>query len=94
MPSHVLRNKHVTQRSVIVEGSVIEEVKSYIHVYCIYLGQRVGRVEIDVGNEINSGIQAGWKSFNVHKIILKSGIHVHVPNSLKKNLYNLVCCQQ
>ena len=36
----VLRNKHVTQRPVIVEGSVIGEVQSYI-----YLGQRVSLVE-------------------------------------------------
>ena len=29
----VLRNKHVTQRPVIVEGSVIEEVQSYIYIW-------------------------------------------------------------
>ena len=44
----VLRNKHVTQRPIIVEGSEIEEVQSYI-----YLGQRVSPVETDMGNEIN-----------------------------------------
>ena len=60
----VLRNKHVTQRPVIVERSEIEEVKSYI-----YLGQRVSLLETDMGNEINRRIQAGWKSFNEHKIL-------------------------
>ena len=44
----VLCNKHVTQRQVTVEGSVIEEVQSYL-----YLGQTVSLVETDVGNEIN-----------------------------------------
>ena len=44
----VLRNKHVTQRPVIVERSVIDEVKSYI-----YLGQKVSLLETDMGNEIN-----------------------------------------
>ena len=29
-------------------------------------------------------IQAGWKSFNEHKIVLES----HAPNSLKKKQYN------
>ena len=52
----VLRNKHVTRRPVIVEGSVIEDVQSYI-----YLGQRVSLAETDMGNEINRRIQAGWK---------------------------------
>ena len=37
-----------------------------------------------MGNEINRRIQAGWKSFNDHKIVLKSNI----PNSLEKKLYN------
>ena len=74
----VLRNKHVTQRPVIVGGSVIEEVHSYI-----YLGQRVSLLETDMANEISRRIQAGWKSFKEHKIVLKSNI----PNSLKK-LYN------
>ena len=54
----VLRDKHVTQRPVIVGGSVIKEVQSYI-----YLGQRESLVETDMGNEINRRIQAGWKSF-------------------------------
>ena len=53
----VLRNKHVTQRPVIVGGSVIEEVQSYI-----YLGQRVSLVETDMGNDIKRRIQAGWRS--------------------------------
>ena len=44
----VLLNKHVTQRPLIVEGSVIEEVQSYI-----YLGQRVSLVETDIENEIS-----------------------------------------
>ena len=44
----VFRNKHVTQRPVIVEGSVIKEVESYI-----YLGQRVQLAETDMENEIN-----------------------------------------
>ena len=39
----VLRNKHVTQRPVIVERSVTEVVQSYI-----YLGQRVSLVETDM----------------------------------------------
>ena len=72
-------NKHVTQRPVIVGGNVIEEVQSYI-----YLGQRVSLLETGMANEINRRIQAGWKSFNDHKIVLKS----NVPNSLKKKLYN------
>ena len=75
----VLRNKHVTQRPVIVEGSEIEEVQSNI-----YLGQRVSLVDTDMGNEINRRIQAGSESSNDHKIFLKSNI----PNSLKKKLYN------
>ena len=70
---------HVTQRPVVVGGSVIEKVHSYI-----YLGQRVSLLEKDMANEINRRIQAGWKSFNDHKIVLKSNI----PNSLKKKLYN------
>ena len=70
----VLCNKHVTQRPAIVEGSEIEEEQSYI-----YLGQRVSIVETDMGNAINRRIQAGWKSFNDHKIVLESNI----PNSLK-----------
>ena len=37
-----------------------------------------------MGNEINRRIKAGWKSFNEHKIVLKSNI----PNSLKKKLCN------
>ena len=37
-----------------------------------------------MANEINRRIQAGWKSFNDHKIVLKS----NAPNSLKKKLYN------
>ena len=74
-----LRNKHGTRRPVFVEGSVVEEVRSYI-----YLGQRGSRVETDLANEINRRIQAGWKSFNEHKIVLKKSI----PNSLKKKLYN------
>ena len=45
------RNKHVTQRPVIVEGSVIEEGESYI-----YEGQRVSLVKTDMGNEINRRI--------------------------------------
>ena len=57
----VLRNKHITQRPVIVGGSVIEEVQSYI-----YLGQKTSLVEPDMGNEINRRIQADWKSFNEH----------------------------
>ena len=40
----VLRNRHVTQRPVIVKGSVVEEVQSYI-----YLGQRVSLVETVMG---------------------------------------------
>ena len=44
----VLRNKHVTQRPVIVGGSVIEEVQSYIR-----LGPRVSLVETDMAIEIN-----------------------------------------
>ena len=75
----MLRNKHVTQRPVILEGSVIEEVQSYI-----YLGQRVSLVETDMGNKINGRIQAGWKSFNEYKIVIKSDF----PNSLKTKLYN------
>ena len=75
----VLRNQHATQRPVFVEGSEIEEVQSYI-----YLGERVSLVEIDMANEIHRRIQASWKSFNYHKIVLKS----NVPNSLKKKLYN------
>ena len=77
----VLRNKHVTQRPVIVEGSVIEEVQMYI---C--LEQRVCLIETDMRNEINRRIQAGWKSFDEHKIALKSNI----PNSLKKAV-QLMC---
>ena len=52
----------------------------------IYLGQRVGLslVETDMANEINRRIQAGWKSFNDHKIQLKRNI----PDSLKKKLHN------
>ena len=49
----------------------------------IYLGQRVSVLETDMGNEINRRIQAGCKSFNEHKIVLKSNI----PNGLKKKLY-------
>ena len=75
--TEVLRNKHVTQRPVIIEGSVIEEVQSYV-----YLGQRVSLVETDMGNEIDRRIQAGWKSFNEHKIVLKS----NTPKSLKLKL--------
>ena len=63
----VLRIKHVIQRPVIVGGSVIEEAQSYM-----YLEQRVSLVETDMGNEINRQIQAGWKSFNDHKIVLKA----------------------
>ena len=63
----LLRNKHVTQRPVIVGGSVIEEVQSYI-----YLGQRVSLLETDMANEINRRIQAGWKSCNEHEIVLKA----------------------
>ena len=48
-----------------------------------YVGQRVSLVETDMGNEINRRIQAGWKSFNEHKIILK----INIPNSSKKKLY-------
>ena len=44
-----LCNTHAAQRPVFVEGSVIEEVQSYI-----YLGQRVSLVETDMRNEINS----------------------------------------
>ena len=62
----VLRYKHVTHRPVIVGRSVIEEVQSYI-----YLGQRVSLLETDMANEINRRIQAGWKSFNEHKIVRK-----------------------
>ena len=58
---------------------MIEEVQSHV-----FLGQRVSLVETDMANEINKRIQAGWKSFNDHKIVLKSSI----PNSLKKKLYN------
>ena len=79
----VLREKHVTQRPVIVVGSVIEEVHSYI-----YLGQRVILLETDRANEINSRIQAGRKSFNEHKIVLKSNI----PNSLKRSCIINGCC--
>ena len=61
----VLRNKYVTQRPVIVDGSIIEEVQSYI-----YLRQRVSLVETDMGNETNRRIQTGWKSFNEHVFVL------------------------
>ena len=64
---------------VFFEGSEIEEVQSYI-----YLGLRVSLVETDTENEINRGIQSGWKSFNEHKIVLKSNILY----SLKRKLYN------
>ena len=74
----VLCNKHVTQRPVIVKGSEIEEVQS-----CLCLGKRVRLVETDMGNEINRRIQGGWKSFNEHKIVLKS----NVPNSLPAMTY-------
>ena len=37
-----------------------------------------------MANEINRRIRAGWKSFNDHKIVLKSNI----PNSWKKKLYS------
>ena len=57
--SNDLCNKHVTQRPVIVGGSVIEELQSYI-----FSGQRVNLVEKDLGNEINRQIQAGLKSLN------------------------------
>ena len=64
----VLHYKHVTQRPVIfVEGSVIEEVQSYI-----YLAERVSLVETDMAYEINSRIQAVWKSFNEHKIVYRT----------------------
>ena len=43
----VLRNKYVTQRPESAEGSVIEEIQSYI-----YLGERVSLIETDMGNEI------------------------------------------
>ena len=73
----VLRNKHVTQRPVIVEGSVTEEV--HVQSY-IYLRQRVSLVfETDIGNEINRRIQARG-----HKIIL----NISLPKNLKKKLYN------
>ena len=37
----LLRNKYVTQRPVFVEGSVVEEVQSYIHVHVhLYLGEK------------------------------------------------------
>ena len=75
----------MTQRRVTVEGSVIEEEESYIH-----LGQRVSPVEINMGMEIIRRIQAVWVSFNEHKIVLKSNI----PNSLKKSCIVNVCCQQ
>ena len=52
----------------------------------MYLGQRVSLVETDMGNEINRQIQASWKSFNEHKIVLKSNIPTTC--SLKKKLYN------
>ena len=47
-------------------------------------GQRLSPLERDIANEINRRIQAGWKSFNDHKIVLK----INIPNSLKKKLYN------
>ena len=58
----VLRNKHVTQRPVIVEGSVIEQVQRYV-----YLGQIVSVVETDMGNEINRRKfrQVGKVSMNI-----------------------------
>ena len=83
----VLRNKHVTKRLVIVEGSENEEVQSYTHVH-VYLGQRVSLVERDMGNEINRRIQVGWKTFKDNKIIPKSNI----PNSVKKKLYAQCTC--
>ena len=44
---------------------------------------RKSLVETDMGNEIDWRIQASWKTFEEHKIVLQSNI----PNSLKK-LYN------
>ena len=48
----VLRHKHLTQRPIIFDESLIEELQSYI-----YLGQRVSLVETDMGKEINRQIQ-------------------------------------
>ena len=42
----VLRNKHITQMPAIVDGSVIEQVQSYI-----YLAQRVSAAETSMANE-------------------------------------------
>ena len=75
----VLRNKHVDQKQVIVEGKIIEGTESYI-----YLGQKVSLIETNIESEINRRIQAGWKAFNDNKTFLKSNI----PISLKRKLYN------
>ena len=61
----VLCNKHVHQRLVIVEGSVLEEVQSYV-----YQGQMISLAPTDFETEINELIQAGWKSFHEHKVAL------------------------
>ena len=59
--TEALRNKHVTQRPIIVEGSVFEKVQSYI-----YLGQRASVVERDMANEVNSEFrQVGKASISI-----------------------------
>ena len=75
----ILSNAHATPGIVKVEEYEIEQVNSYI-----YLGQRESLREKDQEGEINRRIQAGWKSFNDNKDILKSNI----PLSLKRKLYN------
>ena len=75
----ILRNKHVDQRQVLIQGNKIEEAHSYI-----YLGQRISLMETDIESEVNRRIQAGWKSFHDHKTVLKANI----PLSLKRKLYN------
>ena len=49
----VLRNKHVDQKQVIVEGNIIEETESYI-----YLGQKVSLIETNI--EAKSTDESKW----------------------------------
>ena len=51
-------NKQADQRQIFLEGSVPEEVQSYI-----YLGQRIRLAETKTESRINRRIQARWKSF-------------------------------